>query len=558
MKIKHAILWTLCLALMPRTVDASELRRYLVAVGANSGGSERIELQYAVSDAERFADIMVKMGGVDPAHRIVLREPDPGAMRSAIADLATRISEDAASEDRVEVLFYYSGHADDKGLRVGEDHLSYSELRRHVEGIPAAVRITILDACASGVITRLKGGERRPPFLVDVSSDTKGYAFLTSSSENEAAQESDVIGASFFTHYLVSGLRGAADVSGDGRVSLTEAYQFAFNETLARTTQTMGGAQHPAYHINLSGTGDVVMTDVRRTSAGLVLEKDLHGRFYVRDKDEHLVAELYKPGGRVLTLGLEAGPYRIHLERTDELLVAHVELGLEELLVLRAGHFETAERMPTVVRGGDGDWPPRPGFMGPLVGRHRIEFIIGWYGAGLGGSDGQTGVVSTEVGSENLALGLGYSRWLREDLSFGLGFQYMQGKFETSVGVPVTTSTQEMVSFRVNVRKYLPRSTLRKPYRPFVLLGVGTLVASENKTEVGAGTVGSSATTLGAFGGEVGVGVDFILARHLMLGAKVSYNLVTDFPDTFAGEKNYSGGEFGVNISWLFGKGFGG
>jgi hypothetical protein len=438
---------------------------------------------------------------------------------------------------------------------MGDDHISYSDLRASVETVPAAVRITVLDACASGVITRLKGGERRQPFLVDVSSDTKGYAFLTSSSENEAAQESDVIGASFFTHYLVSGMRGAADVSGDGKVSLIEAYQFAFNETLARTTETMGGAQHPAYHINLSGTGDVVLTDVRRTSAGLVLAKELHGRFYVRNRDEHLIAELYKPRGRTVTLGLAAGSYKIHLERPSELFVAHVELGIEELLALRPDHFETTDRMPTVARGESGVWPPRPGFMGPLVGRHRVELTLGWQSAGLGDEDAPSGLVSTSVATDNFSFGIGYSRWLREDLSAGIAMRYLQGNFDTSVGIPLVTSTQSIVSFRVGVRKYLPRSTLLKPYRPFVSLGVGTLVGGEDRSETGL-QVSHSSKTLGAFGADLGVGADFILAHRLMLGALVSYSLVSDFPDPLAGKKNYSGAEFGVNVSWLFGRSF--
>ena len=114
----------------------------------------------------------------------------------------------------------------------------------------------------------------------------QGYAFLTSSSADEAAQESDAIGASFFTHYLVSGMRGAADVSGEGKITLSEAYQFAFHETLARTTTTQGGAQHPAYDINLSGTGDIVMTDVRQTSASVLLTEELAGRFFVRNASE--------------------------------------------------------------------------------------------------------------------------------------------------------------------------------------------------------------------------------------------------------------------------------
>ena len=79
-----------------------------------------------------------------------------------------------------------------------------------------------------------------------MSSDTRGYAFLTltSSSAEETAQESDRLKGSFFTHYLVSGMRGAADVSRDGKVTLNEAYQFAFHETLAQTVDTRSGAQH--------------------------------------------------------------------------------------------------------------------------------------------------------------------------------------------------------------------------------------------------------------------------------------------------------------------------
>ena len=106
----------------------------------------------------------------------------------------------------------------------------------------------------------------------------RGYAFLTSSSADEAAQESDLIEASFFTHYLISGMRGAADVTGDGRVTLHEAYQFAFDETRARTLGTVGGTQHPAYEGQMRGTGGVVMTEVRRNAAGLSLDEALAGR----------------------------------------------------------------------------------------------------------------------------------------------------------------------------------------------------------------------------------------------------------------------------------------
>ena len=140
---------------------------------------------------------------------------------------------------------------------------SYKEIRKIIRELPANVRVAILDSCASGAFTRTKGGVRRKPFLVDTSTRVRGYAVLTSSSATEAAQESDRVGGSFFTHYLTSGLRGAADANGDKRVTINEAYNYAFNETLARTESTRAGPQHPNYDFQIRGSGDLVLTDLR-------------------------------------------------------------------------------------------------------------------------------------------------------------------------------------------------------------------------------------------------------------------------------------------------------
>src|SRR5204863_7883896 len=198
--------------------------------------ADRPRLQYAIADAERFARVLVELGGVRPGDEVVLREPKLRDLTDALDALTRQMTEARRGLDpaggRTEVLFYYSGHADEKGLLFGDDRYSYRTLRDRLDVIPADVRIAVLDACSSGAFTRIKSGHPRPAFLVDESSDMRGHAFLTSSSENEAAQESDRIRASYFTHYLISGFRGAADTSGDGKVTLNEAYQFAFNETL--------------------------------------------------------------------------------------------------------------------------------------------------------------------------------------------------------------------------------------------------------------------------------------------------------------------------------------
>jgi uncharacterized caspase-like protein len=92
---------------------------------------------------------------------------------------------------------------------LGRERFDYKELRDQLKGVNADVQIAILDSCSSGAFNRLKVGMRRSPFLFDESTEAAGHAFLTSSSASEAAQESDEIGGSFFTHYLLIALSGA-------------------------------------------------------------------------------------------------------------------------------------------------------------------------------------------------------------------------------------------------------------------------------------------------------------------------------------------------------------
>ena len=56
------------------------------------------------------------------------------------------------------------------------------------------------------------------------------------------------------------------------------------------------------------------MTDLRQTTATLVLVEELDGRFFIRNDRSELVVELYKPRGRRVELGVEPGVYEVRLE----------------------------------------------------------------------------------------------------------------------------------------------------------------------------------------------------------------------------------------------------
>ena len=354
MFLVRVLLIVVAAAGLSQPVEA-EVRRLILAAGANNGGVDRELLRYAVSDAEQFVEVLQEMGGLDPADVLLLRDPDLAAFEKGLADLGRRVKAASRREDRLEVLLYYSGHADEEGLLLAGDHLGYQQLLDSLKTANAAVRIAVLDACNSGSITRIKGGKPKPPFLVDESFDMRGYAFLTSSSADEAAQESDLIEASFFTHYLISGMRGAADVTGDGRVTLHEAYQFAFDETRARTLGTVGGTQHPAYEGQMRGTGGVVMTEVRRNAAGLSLDEALAGRVSIRNGQQRLVAELNKSPGREVELGLVPGDYTLFLETWDEdWRLAELVLTEGEFAEVSTGDFRALTPEETKLRGGSG------------------------------------------------------------------------------------------------------------------------------------------------------------------------------------------------------------
>jgi hypothetical protein len=331
--------------------DKAIIKRYAVVIGANDGGKDRVKLRYAVSDAKSFLNVLGELGGVLEEDSLLLQNPDGKTFYTEIGKLLTKMEEARSEFSRIEAIVYYSGHSDEENILLGNEKISYEDFRETINSMPADVRIAILDSCLSGAFARLKGGKKKLPFLIDEAYDMKGYAFMTSSSATEASQESDLIEGSFFTHYLISGIRGAADMIQDGRVTLNEAYQFTFNETLAETTKTMSGPQHPYYNIEMSGTGDVVITDIRRGSAILVLTPEIAGRIFIHDKNNSLVVELSKPAGRRIELGLEEGKYRVINLLEGQVFESKIKLQKGVNFVLEADEFSKSDKEYTTPRG---------------------------------------------------------------------------------------------------------------------------------------------------------------------------------------------------------------
>jgi hypothetical protein len=323
---RTAALGILLLMMAAALPAAQGTRRFGIFIGANNGGRDRVTLRYAVTDARQVSRIFTTMGGISGDDNLILVEPTTTDINRQLTNLGRQAAQARQSGQRTELVFYYSGHSDEEGLRLNREYYGYRELREAINAVQADMMIVILDSCSSGAITRAKGGVKIQPFLFDASVTAEGYAFLTSSAADEASQESDTIESSYFTHSLMAGLRGAADTVGDGRVTLNELYRYAYAETLAKTETSLYGTQHPSFDIQLAGSGDVVLTDIKETSASLLISEDLTGRISIRDNADFLVAELTKVSARPMELGLEPGAYRITLQQGNNFYQADLEL----------------------------------------------------------------------------------------------------------------------------------------------------------------------------------------------------------------------------------------
>jgi hypothetical protein len=285
---------------------------YAVVVGSNTGGAGQRALHFAEDDAQRMAQVLRELGHFDAPDVRVLLHPSPAQVLGAIDELAGRARDNGARGEQTEIVFYYSGHARATAINLGQDELPLTTLRERLGALPTALTIVVLDACQSGAFARVKGAEPAADFTYNsVSKLTqKGLAIMASSSPQELSQESDELKGSYFTHHLVTALRGAGDADGDGRVSLDEAYRYAYRHTLASTARTQVGEQHVTLETDLAGQGEVPVTYPADARAQLELPGPLDARVLVqRRPGGSVVAEVQKAAGAAIRLAFVAGSY---------------------------------------------------------------------------------------------------------------------------------------------------------------------------------------------------------------------------------------------------------
>jgi hypothetical protein len=242
------------------------------------------------------------------------------------------------------------------------------------------------------------------------------------------------------------------------------------------------------------------MTEVRQNSSSLVLSEAYDGRFLVLNSRRQLVAELHKPAGRKVELGLEPGEYDVFFEQAKQLLTTSVHLAEGQRQELVRETLKPTERRPSQSRGPEPGGAAKPDL---LDGRIRVQ--VAWLGR------------------------FAVAHWLRPDVALQLSVQN-----NTFGGAERT--------FLLGGR-YYPHLSGR--LRPFVGASVGSVAVPQSR---------SSWTPEGGFQYEY-LGTRNSLGSALEAGADIYIG--RNFSVSLSGQGGYAGGWTNFNtwlsLGWTFG-----
>ncbi len=340
----------LAVALLVASAASAAPRRALL-VGSSLGTPEQAQLRYTRDDVQRLSRVLTDLGGVDAPNVVTLQDVTAAQVNAALDALAA----DPTNKSEL-FVFYYSGHADASGLTLGATTLDLPGLLAKVARVPAALRVVVLDACQSGAAVRAKGVTIGPPIQVRIdASDSSGLVVMSSSTAGEESFESDASKAAVFSLHLTTGLRGAADSDGDGLVTLSEAYRYAYAQTLRTTMLSAAGTQHPMFRWEIAGQREPVLTRLT-TSARVQLHASDDGDFILFDGDERrVVAEVRVEHGRTVQLSMAPGSYVVRKRSARALRSAKIVLARGDDRVLDEDQMPGTPLVRMAKKGGLGN-----------------------------------------------------------------------------------------------------------------------------------------------------------------------------------------------------------
>lgn len=212
------------------------------------------QLNYAVKDAEKVAEVLTSKYGFRKNNIILLRDNEATlqGIKNALGAMISRAGEDDG------VIFFFAGHGQTFKTRDGKERgylipvdgkkedenlystgLAMSEVKNLSNLIPAKHTLFLIDACYSGLAAASE-------YRGLLSPETEGFLrkvvqaktrhIITAGSAGEQVQENDEWGHSAFTYELLNGLqREQADLNNDRIITADELAEYLTSRVSLRT-----------------------------------------------------------------------------------------------------------------------------------------------------------------------------------------------------------------------------------------------------------------------------------------------------------------------------------
>lgn len=219
------------------TVKIPKIRALIIGV---SDYNQMKKLAFSDDDAQHIFDFLQsEAGGSVPLSQIILLKDQQATHKNVMAS-ANQLFLKANPEDLI--LFYFSGHGlPGAFLPVDSDgvlHLiNHEEVKSILLRSPAKHKLVFADACHSGSFRSASENENFSRLLIGpLAESSGGLGLLLSSKTEEFSHEFDGIKSGVFSYFLIRGLTGEADKNMDGLVSVSELFDYVF-EQVRRFTQ---------------------------------------------------------------------------------------------------------------------------------------------------------------------------------------------------------------------------------------------------------------------------------------------------------------------------------
>ncbi len=354
-------------------------RYFVLAVGYNGPPAVQSALspnplRYADDDALSFYELEQEVGSDavvltvpdgDSRRRYpwaidVARPPTMGEIERAVSDLNNRMDAAAKAGHVPVFIFFYSGHGSrpqsaEPAFALLDGVLSQSVLHERVlDRVHAQIIHLVIDACHADAVVRARDinaatvDVTQADLMGQLSSATStrypNLGLVLASDGGNDTHEWDLYQSGVFTHEVISGLRGAADINHDGRIEYSElgAFLKAANREILDPRARLQSIVRPP----LSQARAALIELDGRTRAGWLTDiPSSAGQFFVEDQE----------GNRILDGHAEPGFSMSVAIPPSQLLFVHDGEREAELLVPKGAQrrFDTLDfhRRPLLARG---------------------------------------------------------------------------------------------------------------------------------------------------------------------------------------------------------------